>query len=237
MKTVSDDLEKDDIAPSSMPEVAALDAYLDRLLGSDPREEADVPVDPIIRAVAAQLRMADDGVDDPDPAFIERLYQEVAARNVRQERTTVSRSRFLRGAGLAAAAAGLAGVGYEIDEEQRHLRQPHSLVTGAGRWYDIAAADEVSHGQMKAFTAGGVSGYLLNDSGDLRAISAICTHMGCRLKPLKGALELRCLCHGSRFDAAGRVLSGIAPDPLPQIALRLEGGRVYAQGTEEDMST
>ncbi len=237
MNTVSDDLEKDDIAPASMPEVAALDAYLERLVGSDPRKESDAPVDPIMRAVAAQLRMADDGVDDPDPAFIERLYQEVAARNVRQERTTVSRSRFLRGAGLAAAAAGLAGVGYEIDEEQRRLRQPHSLVTGAGRWYDIAAADEVSHGQMKAFTAGGVSGYLLNDSGDLRAISAICTHMGCRLKPLKGALGLRCLCHGSRFDAAGRVLSGIAPDPLPQIALRLEGGRVYAQGTQEDMST
>jgi len=234
---VSDEIEKDDIAPESMPEISALDAYLDRLVGAEPREEPDVPVDPMIRAVAAQLRLTQDGVDDPDPVFIERLYQEVAARHVHQERSKVSRWRFLRGAGLAAAAAGLAGVGYEIDEEQRRLRQPHSLVTGPGRWYDIAAVDEVPHGQMKAFTAGGVSGYLLNDSGDLRAISAICTHMGCRLKPLKGALELRCLCHGSRFDAAGRVLSGIAPDPLPQIALRLEGGRVYAQGTEEDMST
>ena len=234
---MSDDLEKDDIAPASMPEVAALDAYLDRLVGSDPRAEPDVPADPIIRAVAAQLRMSHDGVEDPDPAFIERLYQEVAARHVCQERSTVSRSRFLRGAGLAAAAAGLAGVGYEIDEEQRRLRQPNNLVTGPGRWYDIAAADEVSHGQMKAFTAGGVSGYLINDSGSLHATSAICTHMGCRLKPLKGALELRCLCHGSRFDADGRVISGIAPDPLPHIALRLEGGRVYAQGTEEDMST
>jgi len=234
---VSDDLEKDDIAPASMPEVAALDAYLDRLVGSDPRAEPDVPVDPIIRAVAAQLRMSHDGVEDPDPVFIERLYQEVAARHVRQERSTVSRSRFLRGAGLAAAAAGLAGVGYEIDEEQRRLRQPNNLVTGPGRWYDIAAADDVSQGQMKAFTAGGVSGYLINDRGSLRAVSAICTHMGCRLKPLKGALELRCLCHDSRFDADGRVISGIAPDPLPHIALRLEGGRVYAQGTEEDMST
>lgn len=237
MNTVSDELEKDDIAPASMPGVAALDTYLDRLVGSDPREEPDAPVDPIIRAVAAQLRMAHDGVEDPDPAFLERLYQEVAASHVRQERSKVSRLRFLRGAGLAAAAAGLAGVGYEIDEEQRRLRQPHSLVTGPGRWYDIAAGDEVPQGQMKAFTAGGVSGYLINDSGSLHAISAICTHMGCRLKPLKEALELRCLCHGSRFDAAGRVLAGIAPDPLPHIALRLKEGRVYAQGTEEDMST
>lgn len=236
MTIVSDETEKDDTAPASMPEIAALDAYLDKLIGSDPREEPDVSLDPVIRAVAAQLRMAQDGVEDPDPAFVERLHQKVAARNVRQERSKVSRSRFLRGAGLAAAAAGLAGVGYEVDEEQRRLRQPHSLVTGPGRWYDIAAVDEVPHGQMKAFTAGGVVGYLINDHGSLRAISAICTHMGCRLKPLKGALELKCLCHGSRFDAEGHVLSGIAPDPLPTIAVRTEGGRVYAQGTTEDMS-
>jgi Rieske Fe-S protein len=59
--------------------------------------------------------------------------------------------------------------------------------------------------------------------------------MGCRLKPAQGGPGLRCLCHGSRFSPDGRVLAGLAPDPLPRIALRIEGGRVYARGTAEDI--
>jgi nitrite reductase/ring-hydroxylating ferredoxin subunit len=147
----------------------------------------------------------------------------------------ISRWRFLRVAAGAAAATGLVGVGVAADEVQRQLRQPHALVAGPGRWYDVAGATELTSGQMKAFAAGGILGYLINEGGRLHAVSAICTHMGCRLKPVQGRLGLRCLCHGSQFSADGRVLTGVAPDPLPHIAVRVEGGRVYALGTTEDI--
>jgi Rieske Fe-S protein len=85
--------------------------------------------------------------------------------------------------------------------------------------------------------AGGVLGYLVNDGGHLRAVSAICTHMGCRVTPdgrgAGSAPEFACLCHGSRFAASGRVLSGHARQPLPPIELRVMNGRVYALGTKE----
>ena len=90
-----------------------------------------------------------------------------------------------------------------------------ALVAEQGRWYDIAAADELASGHMKPFAAGGVLGYLVNVEGRLHAVSALCTHMGCRLKPEAGRLALRCLCHGAQFSADGRVLAGPAPQPLP----------------------
>ena len=96
------------------------------------------------------------------------------------------------------------------------------------------APGAVAPGQMHAFTAGGVLGYLVNDGQRLYALSALCTHMGCRLKPTQGAMGLRCLCHGARFSATGTVLAGPAAQPLPRLALQAVGGRIYVRGTVEE---
>ncbi|AXK36313.1 FAD-dependent oxidoreductase [Streptomyces armeniacus] len=50
--------------------------------------------------------------------------------------------------------------------------------------------------------------------GEVRALSARCTHLGClvRFNDAEGAWE--CPCHGSRFDVDGSVLQGPATRPL-----------------------
>lgn len=63
--------------------------------------------------------------------------------------------------------------------------------------------------------------------GTAAAFSAICTHMGCTVKP--AGKELHCPCHGSRYDAStGKVLHGPAPKPLPKVAVHVEGGEVVS---------
>ncbi|GIW70866.1 MAG: hypothetical protein KatS3mg102_0408 [Planctomycetota bacterium] len=60
--------------------------------------------------------------------------------------------------------------------------------------------------------------------GDFEAISAVCTHQGCTVAPAGDAFY--CPCHGSRYDAAGRNLSGPAPRPLRTFRAWREGEEV-----------
>jgi len=239
---------RDDEFPS-VEQVAGLDAFLDGLV--DDRRPAPHELtaqETGERMLAAQLRLAQEGVETPTPTYLDTLERTVAramaehsaAETRPQRHPHFSRGGFLRAAATLASGAGLGVAGVESVALVQEGQRPHDLVVaGNERWYNIAATGEVPPGGIKSFSAGGVLGFLLNTGGDLHAVSAICTHMGCRLKPDAPAqgptAGLHCLCHGSRFDRQGAVLQGLAPSPLPPIALRVENGRVYAHGTAEDI--
>lgn len=59
--------------------------------------------------------------------------------------------------------------------------------------------------------------------GDIRALSALCTHRGCPVGWQSGESQFVCPCHGGRFDATGSVLQGPPKTPLPTIAHHVEG--------------
>jgi cytochrome b6-f complex iron-sulfur subunit len=54
------------------------------------------------------------------------------------------------------------------------------------------------------------------------ALSASCTHQGCAITGYADQAFV-CPCHGARFDANGRVLSGPAPTALRQYQAQLAG--------------
>ncbi len=61
--------------------------------------------------------------------------------------------------------------------------------------------------------------FVFNSPEGFYAISSVCTHLGCNVKRTTWGFE--CPCHGSRFDASGRVIQGPAPAPLKWYALTL----------------
>lgn len=61
--------------------------------------------------------------------------------------------------------------------------------------------------------------FVLRDEDRYRAVSAVCTHLGCTVD--KAEDGFRCPCHGSVFDANGAVRGGPAPRPLPWRPLTL----------------
>jgi glycine/D-amino acid oxidase-like deaminating enzyme/nitrite reductase/ring-hydroxylating ferredoxin subunit len=58
-----------------------------------------------------------------------------------------------------------------------------------------------------------------DDDGQIHAVSAVCTHMGCQVSWNDGERSWDCACHGSRFDVDGTVLETPATDPLESIDL------------------
>lgn len=53
------------------------------------------------------------------------------------------------------------------------------------------------------------------------AMSATCTHLGCRVRWDQHAERFKCPCHGGQYDAKGRVVSGPPPRPLARLAARI----------------
>ncbi len=228
----------DPTPPPSVEEVVRTDAYLNAL--QDERRPSGGARDSEelrMRLAAAKLRMAADEVETARPAFLaslERTIERETAKQRRTKRPALSRMGFLKAAATLAGGAGLGVSGVEGIAALREQSRPHELVTeGNERWYAVAQTADLTQGTPKPFTAGGVMGFLISDDSGVRAVSAICTHMGCRLKADPGVAELRCLCHGSRFSHGGAVLSGLAPSSLPEITVRVTDGVVYALGTRE----
>lgn len=61
--------------------------------------------------------------------------------------------------------------------------------------------------------------FLLRDGDALRALSAVCTHLGCTVE--RGEAGFRCPCHGSEFGPDGAAKAGPAPRGLPWRPLTL----------------
>ncbi len=69
-------------------------------------------------------------------------------------------------------------------------------------------------------------------SQSIVAFSALCQHMGCPVTLNQASKSLVCPCHTSMYDPArqGIAFSGPSPEGLPQIALKVEDGNIYATG-------
>ena len=75
----------------------------------------------------------------------------------------------------------------------------------------------------EAFVPPGRAVALFKDAEGVYAVSTICTHLGCVVKPNAEGFE--CPCHGSRFTHDGTVAKGPAPKPLPWLKISGKEGQ------------
>ncbi|SDS79260.1 ubiquinol-cytochrome c reductase iron-sulfur subunit [Jiangella sp. DSM 45060] len=66
------------------------------------------------------------------------------------------------------------------------------------------------------------------EAGTFVAYSSTCTHQGCAVTTVADGL-ITCDCHGSQFNVAdGSVANGPAEQPLPAVAILVEGDQILA---------
>jgi len=68
---------------------------------------------------------------------------------------------------------------------------------------------------------------VIRTSEGFRAFSAVCTHLGCIVHWDSKGKQFQCPCHAAMFDAAGQVVSGPPPKPLPEFVVQVVSGEVF----------
>jgi nitrite reductase/ring-hydroxylating ferredoxin subunit len=107
--------------------------------------------------------------------------------------------------------APLRGLGEVVSEGLNTAVQYAELLKGG----DVRSEEEIAPGSGAVVGWGpGKLAVYRDDQGALHRRSAICTHLGCVVAWNDGERTWDCPCHGSRFDAYGKVVGGPARSDL-----------------------
>jgi cytochrome b6-f complex iron-sulfur subunit len=127
------------------------------------------------------------------------------------------------------ATSGAALAAFVLYPIARYLVPPKAP-EAATRRVVAAKQDEVPPGGFKIFPFGGEPGILIRGKdGGYRALSAVCTHLGCTVQLRPDGQSIWCACHNGLYDLEGRNVSGPPPRPLESYVVHVIGGDVVVE--------
>jgi len=94
-----------------------------------------------------------------------------------------------------------------------------------------AKAGELKPNSGKVFKFGNRPGIVVRTAdGELRAFSAVCTHLDCTVQFKSDTSQMWCACHNGTYDLSGNVVSGPPPRGLEQFKVNVRG-----EGSDADV--
>jgi Rieske Fe-S protein len=98
--------------------------------------------------------------------------------------------------------------------------------TAASVTLDIQPSD-VQRNSGRIFKFGNRPGILLRTAaGELRAFSAVCTHLNCTVQYRPDLSHIWCACHNGHFDLNGKNIAGPPPRPLEALVVNVRGQQI-----------
>ena len=87
--------------------------------------------------------------------------------------------------------------------------------------------EDVPPNSGQIFKFGNQAGIIVRtSSGELRAFSATCSHLGCIVQYRDDLSRVWCACHNGHFDLNGRVVQGPPPAPLETFVVNVRGDQI-----------
>lgn len=134
------------------------------------------------------------------------------------------RRKFLNWFLSTAAGAFLVSVTYPLS---RFLIPPEVEESTASTVTLSIKPNDVKTNSGQIFRFGSQPGILVKDTnGELKAFSAVCTHLACIVQYRPDISHIWCACHNGHFDLNGRNVEGPPPKPLEQFVVNVRTDQI-----------
>jgi len=101
---------------------------------------------------------------------------------------------------------------------------PPAVAESTSRSVVAAKFNELKRNAGKIFQFGSKPALLVRTpDGELKALSAVCTHLNCTVQYREDLPQIWCACHNGLYDLAGRNVSGPPPRPLETFEVHVQG--------------
>jgi Rieske Fe-S protein len=122
------------------------------------------------------------------------------------------------------AGAFLVSVAYPLS---RYLIPPEVTESTASTVTLSIKPNDVKANSGQIFRFGSQPAILVKDTnGELKAFTAVCTHLACIVQYRSDISQIWCACHNGHFDLNGRNVEGPPPKPLEQFVVNVRADQV-----------
>jgi Rieske Fe-S protein len=136
----------------------------------------------------------------------------------------LARRRVLNWFFATSVGAFLAAVFYPVS---RYLIPPQVGESTAGTVTLPLKPDDVKPNTGQIFKFGSRPGILVRTAaGELRAFSAVCTHLNCTVQYRADVSHIWCACHNGHYDLNGKNIEGPPPRPLDSFVVNVRGNQI-----------
>jgi Rieske Fe-S protein len=109
----------------------------------------------------------------------------------------------------------------------RYLVPPKAGESAAASVTLAIKPDEIKVNSGQIFKFGSKPGILVRTpAGELRAFSAVCTHLNCTVQYRQDVSRIWCACHNGHFDLNGQNVAGPPPRPLETYVVNVRGHQI-----------
>ena len=134
------------------------------------------------------------------------------------------RRKFLNWFLSTSAGAFLVSVTYPLS---RYLIPPEVEESTASTVTLSIKPNDVKANSGQIFRFGSQPAILVKDTnGELKAFSAVCTHLACIVQYRSDISHIWCACHNGHFDLNGRNVEGPPPKPLEQYVVNVRADQI-----------